>query len=162
MGQRIIRGYPNYKVDEHGNIYNKRGKCLKPNKNQKGYLRVYLYDNNHIRKSFCIHRLVATAFIPNPNNLPEVNHKDTNKENNSIENLEWCTGSENIRHAIEKGVHYIPHKLTSTQVQFIRNNYKPRDKQLGRKALAKKFNVTVYAIDSVIYGRTWKGEKLCV
>ena len=159
---KIISGYPNYSIDEFGNVFNKDGKRLKPQKNHKGYFRVYLYDSNHIRKCFLIHRLVAQAFIPNPNDLPGVNHKDTDKKNNAVSNLEWCSGSENIKHAIKKGVHYIPHKLTSEQTEFIRTNYKPRDKKYGRKALAKRFNVTIYAIDGIIYGRTWKEEKICV
>ena len=62
---------------------------LKPSLINTGYEVVTLYSKEK-RKKFQIHRLVATAFIPNPNNLPCVNHKDENKENNSVENLEWC------------------------------------------------------------------------
>ena len=64
----------------------------------KGYLETHLYINNK-NKVFKVHRLVAMAFIPNPENKPEVNHKDGNKQNNSKENLEWCTSSENQIHA---------------------------------------------------------------
>lgn len=162
---RIIRGYPNYKVDEYGNIYNKCGKCLKPNKNQKGYLRVYLYDNKYKRKGFAIHKLVANAFIPNPNNLPQVNHKDGNKENNDIANLEWCTGSENVKHAIAIGHHYIPHgkdenstyhKLTQGQVDFIRKHYRFRDKNFNSKKLGEMFGVNKGTIMLVVNNKTWK------
>ena len=57
---------------------------------RKNYLGVYLYQNN-IRKFMTIHRLVALAFIDNPNNYPQINHKDENTKNNCVENLEWCS-----------------------------------------------------------------------
>ena len=56
-------------------------------------------SKNNENKAFCLHRLVAEAFIPNPNNLDEVNHKDRNKRNNFLSNLEWCTSRENTHHA---------------------------------------------------------------
>lgn len=63
-----------------------------------------LTNKEHIRKYFLVHRLVAQAFIPNPNNLPQVNHIDGNKENNCITNLEWCTREDNIKHAYKIGL----------------------------------------------------------
>lgn len=66
------------------------------------YLGVTL-TKNEFKKDFYIHRLVAEVFIPNPNGLPQVNHKDFNKENNTIDNLEWCTGPENVKHYLEHG-----------------------------------------------------------
>lgn len=63
------------------------------------YLTTILCKGGTERKTYYIHRLVAEAFIPNPNNLPEVNHKDGNKLNNSVDNLEWCTHLENMKHA---------------------------------------------------------------
>ena len=78
-------------------------KILSFNKNNNGYLQVCLTKNG----KYCtrsVHRLVAEAFISNPNNLPQVNHKDGNKENNKVDNLEWCTAKENSRHAIKTGL----------------------------------------------------------
>lgn len=72
-------------------------KILKPATNKEGYLRVGLCKDGK-RKRFRIHRLVAIHFIPNPNNLPEVNHIDENKTNNCVENLEWCDRVYNINH----------------------------------------------------------------
>jgi hypothetical protein len=94
-----IEGYSNYAVSNYGNVKNKTtGLILKPGNNGKGYLHVALYDENHIGKCVMIHRLVAQAFIPNPNNLPQVNHIDECKVNNHVDNLEWVTSEQNINH----------------------------------------------------------------
>jgi len=76
---------------------------MKQAKNKKGYPIVYLRKNgkSHV---LTVHRLVATAFIPNPDNKPQVNHIDGNKTNNYVDNLEWCTNSENMDHAIRMGL----------------------------------------------------------
>lgn len=75
----------------------------KPNINRYGYA-MMLLTKNKIRKNLSVHRLVALTFIPNPNNLPEVNHIDGNKLNNNVSNLEWCTSKENIEHAFKTGL----------------------------------------------------------
>jgi len=61
-------------------------------------LRIELTDRDGDRKKFPVHRLVASTFIPNPNNYPQINHKDEDKTNNSISNLEWCTAKYNINY----------------------------------------------------------------
>ena len=68
----------------------------------KGYLQVELRDDYGKRKIKKVHRLVAETFIPNPDNLPEVNHKDENKQNPSVSNLEWCTSKYNSNYGIRK------------------------------------------------------------
>lgn len=78
-------------------------KLLCPNVKEAGYLCLDLHKDGK-SKEFSIHRLVAQAFIPNPNNLPEVNHKDGDKQNNCVDNLEWCTNLDNVRHAIQNGL----------------------------------------------------------
>lgn len=94
-----INGYKNYQVSNMGNVKNIiTGRVLKGQNNGKGYLFVTLYDENHKGKQIMIHRLIAQTFIPNPNNLPQVNHIDENKHNNCIENLEWITSEDNINH----------------------------------------------------------------
>lgn len=78
-------------------------KILTPHTDDRGYVMAFLY-NGVSRKCIKVHRIVAKHFIPNPENLKEINHKDGNKANNSIENLEWCTRSENINHALKTGL----------------------------------------------------------
>lgn len=86
-------------VTESGNVFIKEtGKEITPKNNGNGYLRIYIPK---IKKRFLLHRLVATAYIPNPDNKPQVNHIDGNKHNNSASNLEWCTGQENMSHFYE-------------------------------------------------------------
>lgn len=81
----------------------KIGKILSPAKDRIGYMNCALSKENILR-SFKVHRLVALTWVPNPNGYTEVNHIDGNKENNSASNLEWCTRSQNIRHAYSSGL----------------------------------------------------------
>ena len=99
-----IENFKNYDVSSFGNIRNNiTNNKLKYNPNQKGYHLVTLYGD--IRKTIPIHRLVASAFIENPNNFPQVDHIDRNKSNNNIENLRWVTQQHNMWNKIHKNIH---------------------------------------------------------
>ena len=95
---KFIAGYTGlYSISNTGRVINyQTGKELKPAVNHKGYLIAQLSIKGQ-RKNKRIHRLVAEAFIPNPDNLPEVDHIDNNKQNNNVDNLRWVTGSCNTR-----------------------------------------------------------------
>ncbi len=99
--------YATYQVSDQGNVRSwefcpritKTPHLLKQRKDRKGYYRVKIQN-----KLTPVHRLVALAFIPNPDNLPQVNHIDGNKSNNLASNLEWCSASQNMIHAVKNGL----------------------------------------------------------
>lgn len=97
-----IVGYEGlYEVSDRGNIRSlfRYKKQLKPSEGNNGYLSVELFKNKQ-GKRFSIHRLVAMAFIPNPENFPQINHKDENKHNNCADNLEWCSAQYNMNFGV--------------------------------------------------------------
>lgn len=146
-----------YYADENGNIYNKRGRKLKGH-NLNGYIQIGLSPN---RKMFLIHRLIALTFIPNPLNLPEVNHKNGLKIDNSVDNLEWCTSKYNMKHASENGLlkpvkgikHYMV-KLTEEQIIEIRQLYSSGN--YTQKELGTLFNVSTTYILRIVNYHIWK------
>ena len=93
-----IEGYEGlYQVSNTGRVRSLKRNIILKNRIARGYERVVLRTNN-IPKEYSVHRLVATAFIPNPDNLPQVNHIDEDKTNNCVNNLEWCDGKYNINY----------------------------------------------------------------
>lgn len=95
-----ILGYEGlYEVSNLGKVRNmKTGRILKLRGNTKKYWRIVLSKNGQCRE-YKLHRLVAQAFLPNPNKYPQVNHKDNNPDNNTVDNLEWCTALYNVRYS---------------------------------------------------------------
>lgn len=143
--------YENYYISNFGRFKGRTNKILKQHIGKTGYYMINIYPNGRIGKSktLKIHRVVAEAFIPNSNNYPVVNHKDGNKLNNNVENLEWCTHSYNTKHAFEhnlskpkKGCSNSNSKLSEDDVKWIREHYIPRDRIFGTRALARKFNMS--------------------
>ena len=138
---------------------------LKKHDNGNGYFRVMLSLPNR-SGAYYIHRLVAELFIDNPQNKKFVNHKDGNKHNNCVYNLEWCTRSENEKHAWKiglknkdtigvKGERHGMHKLTQKQIDYIRAVHKPFDKFYGSKGLAEMFNVCPQTITNIVNNHNW-------
>ena len=137
--RKNIEGYKYYYITDTGEVYSKdrqvtmqnpntkqpmiflkKGRKLAKKINNSGYYEVCLFENN-IKKYCLVHRLVAKTFIPNPNNLPQVNHIDENKLNNSIDNLEWCTNIYN--HSYGTGnIRRKTNQKTKTVVQYTINN----------------------------------------
>ena len=110
LNRVAIPGYEGiYEIDSKGNVFSilqtssRRKRRLKDYPNEAGYRKVNLYDLNGKCSKKYIHRLVAEAFIPNLENKPNVNHKDCDVTNNSVENLEWCTQKENIQYCMKLG-----------------------------------------------------------
>ena len=139
---RDIAGYEGkYMVSNTGKVkslnYSNTGKegILEAHANEKGYLRVMLCKDGK-KKVYRVHRLVAQAFIPNPDNLPQVNHIDENKENNCMDNLEWVTCSENINHG--------------TRNQRVVEKLKGRKlSEESVKKVAEKLSKPVFSVDKV-------------
>ena len=96
-----IEGFQEYEVSDCGRIRH-NSKILKPSLT-RGYYSIGLVSTTHTRKTIHVHKLVALSFIPNPQNKQWINHKDCNKTNNHVENLEWCTPSENLIHSWKNG-----------------------------------------------------------
>lgn len=93
----------NYFISNYGRVKNAKGQIIKPFINHKGYLKISLYNKQlHKSEKFRINRLVAIAFIPNPENLPVVNHIDEDKQNNFVNNLEWCSVKYNNIYSINR------------------------------------------------------------
>lgn len=166
-----IKGYNDiYKVSSLGNIKLserevphwrggvsiRKSKIIKNFKTKSGYLIVPLTkDGKEIK--FLVHRIVAEAFIPNPENKPQINHINGNKTDNQVENLEWATRSENIKHAdknnlrILKGVNNSGSKLTEKEVLEIRSIGK--SKTLNELSIT--YNVTFQCISKILNRITW-------
>jgi hypothetical protein len=159
-----------YEVSSYGNVkskdrivkstfggeYIKAGRILKQNDNGLGYLQVPLSYNGKSKKEM-VHRLVALVFIPNPLKLPKVNHLDANKKNNNIDNLEWCTQLENVRHAKDlglmvKGTTAINSKLNEESVRDIKAMFSAG---FSNKEIALLFGVHPGTINCIRTGRNW-------
>lgn len=130
---KIISGYPKYKISNLGRV-ERNGRFLSQYLNKDGYPTLGL-SNSGIQRTLNVHRLVAIAFIPNPKNLPQVNHKDGIKTNIAASNLEWSTYGHNLKHAYDNSLRPRYKKLTLENIATIRAT-------IGRtKELAHRFNV---------------------
>lgn len=128
-------------------------KIMRTYKN-KGYINVALNKDGK-QKHFSIHRLIALHFISNEHNKPHINHINGIKHDNRIENLEWCTRSENLKHAVKSGLYKRPNvKLRDKEVRKIRRLHK---EGLSQLSIANKYNVDPSTISDVVNYKTHKG-----
>lgn len=141
-----------------------KGQMLKTKTTKFGYEEIHLYNRSTQTKHYVrIHQLVAKAFIPNTENKRYVNHIDADKKNNHVNNLEWCTAQENITHAHANNLitfrlgekHQNTH-LTKTDINYIRQNHKYRDKEFSAEALGRKFDVCTQTILNIVNRKIWK------
>lgn len=132
-----------------------KGQIRKFRIDSKGYPQVRLSKNGKYQDIF-IHKLVAVAFIPNPDNKETVNHKDGDKMNWSIDNLEWMTTEENTQHAIDNGLR--KDILTNEDCEYIRQVYTPRHSEYGATALAKRYGVHKSQIAKIGKGKVRQGS----
>ena len=157
MEQKVIEGYPNYLISDTGVVFNKRtNREQKPRLDKDGYYVLGLSCNG-VKKIHRVHRLVAQAFIPNPDNLDTVNHINHNKTDNRVQNLEWMDNIDNARDG-NKGItgeKASAAKLTQEQAREIRRLYSTGMKQ---KEIAKIYNVTQMCISNVVRNKVYKEE----
>lgn len=172
-----IKGYrETYQVSDRGNVRTKtrpgargtivNGHDLTLHENSNGYLRVSMrLQDEHKSKEHLVHRLVANAFIPNDPNRPFINHKDGNKHNNHLSNLERCTKSENELHAHRlelkkttplKGELHGGRKFDSVDVENIRAEYVKGDRSHGQCALARKYGTSQAHIHAIVTNKIWQ------
>ena len=141
---KLIDDYPNYSISTCGKVKNNTsGNILNTSVHRNGYEIINIKPNGRgAGKTLKVHRLVAITFIPNPDNKPQVNHLDGDKCNNHLENLEWATASENMKHAVKNGLLTPPEnvtRFTEKEALEIAELYKPRCRENGARALARKF-----------------------
>lgn len=163
MWKNVVGYEDTFEISDKGELRNKKtNRILKQHTRTRGYRQtaVKLGGRKGINVCFKIHRLVAKAFIPNPNNLPEVNHIDGNKQNNSVTNLEWVTPKENMAHAVNTGLIVAKpalnlRKLSNKEVNQIRLRAKAGCRVNGFRALALEYLVNKSVIADIVNLKTY-------
>lgn len=158
---RPIEGYEGYQVSNYGRVKSFRQhkpRILRPHINPDSYLVVRFYEKSRYKR-LTVHRLVAEAFIPNPDNKRDVNHLDGCKINACASNLEWATRSENMRHAFDTGLNKAQcgeengmAKLKNSDVVYIREN----PEGLTLEQLAREFGIAPANVSLIQCGKTYK------
>lgn len=156
-----IPDYENkYQISNYGNVRNiNKNRNLKPSPNIKGYMRVNLWKRGNYSTKL-VHRLVSNAFIPNPENKPQVNHIDGNKANNIVSNLEWNTNTENIQHAYDNklilGNSGEKNGRCVTNHDTVCGIITLLQKCESRKNIAETFGVTIHIVNNIKNRKSWK------
>lgn len=148
-----------YQIDENGNILNvSKQRVFKPKSaNSRGYVTVDLFKDGN-RKGFLMHRLIAQSFIPNPLNLPFINHINGIKTDNRVENLEWCSASENTRHSFKIGLQSnlgSKHPQTSLSEDDVLKIRSMKD-NLSIREISNLYNVSIPCIRQILNRTSWR------
>lgn len=150
-----------YEINSEGIVRRISTKRIKKSfKRPDGYIGIQLYVTKDKIKNYQLHRLIANAFIPNPENKQYINHKDSNRENNSLDNIEWVTFEENVKHGYESG--HASNKgskngfsiLTEEKVLEIRK--RRNEEKLSYQKLAEIYNVSYGCISGIVQRTNWK------
>ena len=164
-----IRSVDRVVISKNGVKREVKGQLMKQSTSKYGY-KVIILRKDGIKKNHRVHRLVAESFINKEKGKTLINHKDGNKRNNRVENLEWCTNSENMKHAFKKdlkqpsnpnkhglmqGETHSRSKLTERDVLFIRENSKVNGGVYSNVELASKYDVTKSTIGYIVKEKTW-------
>ena len=169
-----LTGFDNYEISNKGMVkslqrksWNGSGwfilkeKLLKTTLTESGYLRVSIYDNKGVAMPISVHRLVALTFINNPENKPQVNHKNGIKHDNNVENLEWVTVSENAIHSYKNGFSKISEKHRKTASLLLRKrnaeNHATAKPVIDTKTGIEYKSVVIAAIENKIKRTTLHG-----
>lgn len=150
-----------YEINSEGIVRRISTKRIKKSfKRPDGYIGIQLYITKEKVKNYQLHRLIANAFIPNPDNKLYVNHIDSNRENNSLNNLEWVTFEENVKHGYELG--YASNKGSNngfsvlTEEQVLEMRSKRENDNLTYQQLATQYNVSYGCVAGIIQRKNWK------
>lgn len=155
-----VPGWEDYiQVNEEGHIYSKRSNKERSLQGNKGYKWIRIWKDGKFHEVL-VHRAVASAFLGSGDGLV-VNHKDGNKSNNHVDNLEWVTQSENMKHAYKTGLKGVGEShgnsvLTEEIVLEARRLFVKGSRTNGVSALARKFNVNGATLDAAINYKTWR------
>ena len=157
-----IPSHPRYEISVDGIVRNGTTKAIKSQ--YIGYTGYYMVSASYQHKSkpLRVHRLLAEVYIPNPKNLPEINHKNGIRTDNSIDNLEWCSHAENVRHAFATGLANNTgekngqSKLKESDVVEIKWLLGGSNGNISQAKIAKLFNVSRSTILGIHIGRLWK------
>lgn len=164
---KYIPNYKGYQSSNYGRLrsinYKRSGRTvvLTPSKGKDGYMQTMLLNDNGKYNSRKVHKFITLAFYgPIPENM-EINHKDGNKENNNINNLEYCTHAENCKHAVDNGLWTIRRgdlngmaKLTKEQVIKARTAKKENGRYWGRNKMAKEFGISAKHLQTIVNDKT--------
>lgn len=153
-----------YRISSFGRIYSSRGKKngtyreIKQHNNSFGYMQVNLMDDNGVERKKYVHRLVASVFLPNPNKLSDVNHKDGDRSNNKASNLEWMSHKDNVHHSIA----VLGHKRLGPKPKRIKNIITGEEFESVKDA-ASKCGVSASGIYNQMKGRikSIRGQVFC-